>query len=283
MFLLASQALLGVQAVALPGVTIGQGATLGAMSCAALNSTLQPGMVHMGSPAKPLLRAAPKTAEGDIPDTLPTRTLVGLLPAVQLLGSCTVAAVSLLPAAALALLASRFSVSGGLDLITAALITAMAACGLTWSGALLKAALLGRLEPAAGIRKYSRQNVLRMLFWTLDTTVDQIFGQAARGSAWWNKALQARGAEVGKRVYIDTLWAGDYELVSYATGAVVDRGATVFAHLGMYKAGQLSISQEPVTIGANSRVAARAAVLPGFSLNDGQELGPGKLGMPMKL
>lgn len=275
------QSLLGVQAVVLPGSVVARGATIGALSHTAMNGITQPGMIHMGSPARPLIRAPPGSPDGEEPATLGLRVLAAFLPALQLLGSWSIIVASLLPAASAAAL-----LSGQLDMlptaVKAAAITLTNVLCMTWAGALVKRAMLGKLAPESGIKKYSAQNILRMLFWTLDTSLDQVFGQAARGSAWWNRALQARGLSIAKHVYIDTLWAGDYELVSYASGAVVDRGATVFAHLGMYKAGKLSIAQESVALGAGSVVGPRAAVLPGFSLEEGKELATGQLGMTMK-
>jgi hypothetical protein len=108
---------------------------------------------------------------------------------------------------------------------------------------------------------------------------DELFGNAVRGSSWWNDVLRSRGLSIGEDVYVDTLWAGDYELVTLGDGAVVDRGATLFAHLGMYKEGELSMLQAPVVVGGV--VGARAAILPGYSLVAGNVLAPGALGMKM--
>ena len=275
------KALLGVQAVAMPGTTLGVGATLGALARTLPGSCLKPGFIHMGSPAKPLLKAAPANPEGDIPSSTAERLLVSLLPGLQLLGSWTLAVAALLPAAALAGVSVASPPSGATAVALAALITATAAFGLTWTGAVVKKLLLGRLEVASGIRKYSVQNLMRMLFWTLDMKADDIIGQAVRGSVWWNKALQSRGVCIGKRAYIDTIWAGDYELVSYGDGAIVDKNATLFAHLGMYKAGQLSMYQEAIAVGEAAVIGPRAAVLPGYSLEAGKVLDAGQLGMQM--
>lgn len=272
-----------MQAVALPGTTLGEGATLGALARTLPGSCLKPGFIHMGSPAKPFMKAAPGNPEGEIPSSFQERLLVALLPALQLLGSWTLAVASLLPAAALAALLVASPPSGATAAVLTALLTATAALGLTWVGAAAKKMLLGQLEAGSGIQKYSVQNLMRMLVWTLDTKADELFGQAVRGSVWWNKALQSRGVHIGRRAYIDTVWAGDYELVSYGDGAVVDRNATLFAHLGMYKGGELSMHQEAIAVGEAAVIGPRAAILPGYSLESGKVLPAGQLGMQMKL
>lgn len=277
------QALLGVQATVLPEVTVGEGATLGALSRAVAGSTLAAGMIHMGCPAAPFMRAAPKSSDGETPVTVWLQAYVAILPILQLLGSWTLIVASLSPAATAAHLLALDQLSTAATLGSATLVTATAASGLALLGAFLKRTVLGKLEPASGIHKYSGQNLTRMLFWTLDTKADDTWGQAFRGSPWWNCALKARGVALGQRAYIDTLWAGDYELVSYGEGAIVDHGTTIFAHLGMYKAGELSMTQQAVTLGEGAMVGPRAAVLPGFSLAQDGVLAAGKLGMPMKL
>ena len=173
--------------------------------------------------------------------------------------------------------------AGGTTALAAALVTAVYGLGLTAFGAAGKRILVGRLAEASGIRKYSRHNLGRMLAWVLEMRANDLFGEAARGSAVWNGVLQTRGVDVGKDVYIDTLWAGDYELMSYGDGAVVDHGATLFAHLGMYKHGELSMLQAAASVESGAVVGARSAVLPGFRLESGQCLAPGKLGMPLKM
>ena len=266
----------------MPGTTIEEGATLGALARSLPGSCLKAGFIHMSSPAKAFMKAAPSKSEGEVPSSRLERYLAALLPALQLLGSWTLVVASLLPAAALAGILVSSPPCGVAAVALAASVTASAVMGLSWVGAVVKTVLLGRLEAASGVRKYSVQNLLRMLFWSLDMKADNVFGQPVRGSAWWNKALQSRGIAVGRRAYIDTVWAGDYELVSYGDGAIVDRNATVFAHLGTYKAGELRMSQEAVAIADGAVVGPCAAVLPGYSLEAGKVLEAGQLGMQMR-
>jgi len=47
---------------------------------------------------------------------------------------------------------------------------------------------------------------------------------------------------------------------------------------GNYKAGQMELSQTRVSVGADSVVGARAAILPGFKLRAGGSLAPVQLG-----
>ena len=275
------QALLGVQAVVLPGTAVGEGATLSVSSSPLPGASMQPGFIYMGSPAFPIMKAAPSSSSGEIPDTLTLRALAFLLPIIQLTASWIFTTIALLPAAAVAYAISgrKIGASAGLDL---ALVTSIAAVGLSVSGAAAKKVLLGKLSPASDIKKYSTQNLMRMLVWVLETRADELFGQAVRGSEWWNRSLRSRGLKIGNNVYIDTLWAGDYELVSYEDGAVVDRSATVFAHLGLYKGGEFSMSQDAVTVGEGALIAPRAAALPGYSLKSNEALGAGQVGLLMK-
>lgn len=159
------------------------------------------------------------------------------------------------------------------------MVTGIAASSLAVMGAATKALLVGKVAPTEGIEKHSLHNLGRMLAWVLEMRSDALFGHAAKGSSWWNRILRLRGLTVGEDVYVDTLWAGDYELVTLGDEAVVDRGATVFAHLGMYKEGVLSMMQAPVVVGGS--VGARAAILPGFLLVEGGALAPGGVGMKM--
>jgi len=272
------QALLGVQSVLLPGTVVGAGATLGVLSSPVMGSSMKPGMVYIGTPAIPIMRAAPSPGDGETPTGLALRMLVAAFPAIQLAAGLVSTTAALAPAAVAAYALSGAATSA---LISAAVVTGFAALGLGLVGAATKKLLVGTLKPATGIKKYSAQNLGRMLAWVLEMRADELFGHAVRGSSWWNDILRSRGLSIGNDVYVDTLWAGDYELVSLGDGAVVDRGATVFAHLGMYKEGELSMMQGPVAVGGS--VGARAAILPGFSMVDGDVLAPGAVGLKMSL
>jgi acetyltransferase-like isoleucine patch superfamily enzyme len=262
--------------VILPGTVVGAGTTLGALSSPVMGSSLKPGMVYMGTPALPIMRAAPSPGGGETPEGLALRMLVAAFPAIQLAASLISTTAALAPAALAVYALSDAATSA---LVSAAVVTGISATGLGVVGAAAKKLLVGTLKPATGIKKYSAQNLGRMLAWVIEMRSDELFGNAVRGSSWWNDVLRSRGLSIGEDVYVDTLWAGDYELVTLGDGAVVDRGATLFAHLGMYKEGELSMLQAPVVVGGV--VGARAAILPGYSLVAGNVLAPGALGMKM--
>lgn len=253
---------------------MGSGATLGVLASAPEGSTLVAGMLYVGSPALPVLRAAPCSETGEQACGA-LRLLASIFPALQLAAVALLTSLGAAPAAALASLLPAFTT------LSPAAVTALYAACLGSLGAAAKKVLVGRLQPASGIKKYSAQNFGRMMAWVLEVAGNDLFGDAVRGSCWWNRILRARGVSVGQDVYIDALWAGDYELVSYGEGAVVDRGASVFAHLGMYKDGVLAMVQEAAAVGANSTIGHRAVILPGFNLPAGQRLPAGQLGMHM--
>jgi len=93
------QALLGLQSVVLPGTVVGAGATLGALSSPAMGSSLKPGMVHIGAPAIPMMRAPPSPGPGETPQGATLCTLVAAFPVIQVIAALASTTVALLPAA----------------------------------------------------------------------------------------------------------------------------------------------------------------------------------------
>ena len=71
--------------------------------------------------------------------------------------------------------------------------------------------------------------------------------------------------------------------MSFRDKVIIDRSAVLFAHLGMYRNGELTMLQRPAVISSGATVEARAAVLPGYTLEAGGVLSAGNLGMPAKL
>lgn len=118
--------------------------------------------------------------------------------------------------------------------------------------------------------------MIRNLLWAIDFRAMDVWGEALRGSSWYNSVLRTRGLAISSHVYLDTKFAGDYELVSYSENVVVDRDAMVFAHLGLYKKGALYMMQKAVEIQNGVVIGSRAAVLPGSVLGSQQNLGPGE-------
>ena len=106
------QALLGVSAVLLPGTVVEQGATLGALASPRMGSSLKRGLVYMGHPAHPVLRAQPSSNEGEVPATRAMRVAVAVFPLVQAVTALAFTALAAAPAAATAFLVSSSAQTG---------------------------------------------------------------------------------------------------------------------------------------------------------------------------
>ena len=271
------QALLGVGSVVLPGAVIPEGATLSPLACASASSKMRPGFIHIGASASPLIKAAPGSASGETPAGRSLRLLSALLPVGQVLISTVGISFGLTAAAGTAWMLKPVGAGDGILVVLAASTTVAWSVALMAAGTLTKWLILGKLKPADGIEKHSVQNMARTLLWAVDSRALDLWVEAVRGSAWYNKVLRTRGLSIGGNVYLDTLFAGDYELISYKEGATVDRDAFIFAHLGQYQKGVLAMTQKCVVIGAHSVVGPRAAVLPGSSLNDKDTLPAGQV------
>lgn len=267
---------MGVGSVVLPGTVVSEGATLGSMACPDIGATLKPGFIHMGTPAQPIIKAPPGSFCGEVPHGRFLRTLVALLPFIQICTALTGCSLSI-AAAAFSAFSLRHLVAGRASLgpLVAAFVTAVLTIALPAAGLVVKHLTLGQLEPAEGIQKFSFQNLARMLLSAVDAQALSLFGEAVKGSVWYNRVLRSRGLQIGSNVYVDTQFAGDYELICYGDNAIVDRDALVFAHLGLYKDGTLAMSQKSVEIKEKAVISTRAAVLPGSVINCGQVIPPG--------
>lgn len=268
------QALLGVSAVILPGTTVEAGATIGALCSPVAGGRTQAGMIHLGSPCRALLRAAPGTDRGEQPAGA-AAIAAAALPAAHATAAAALAVLAAAPAAIAGTAVA--SILGG--------VAGAAAASGVYGGALVqlsaaaKAALVGKLQPGTGIRKYSAQNVRRSVSASLEMRAQDLFAECGRGASWWNDALRARGVAVPKDAYIDTAWAGDYELVQYGAGAIVDHGAYIFAHLGLYRGGELRMEQAVTVVGPGAVVGPRAGVLPAACIKEGAAVAAGQLAM----
>ena len=176
-----AQALLGVSSVVLPGTTIGKGSTLGALASPSLGATLQPGLVHMGHPAMPIMKAAPGSACGDCPTGLAMRMAAAAFPAVQ--STAVLGAISLAMVPTMMVVRSAAEMAAGhlgSTALLAAIVTMAVAASLALSGQVMKQALVGTLQPCDGIRKYSSHNLRRMLAWVCEVAANDLMGELGR-------------------------------------------------------------------------------------------------------
>ena len=263
----ALQAVLGVGSVTLPGATITKGATIGCMVTVEASTSVKPGFIHMGSPATAIVKAGPEQDTGETPEGF-VRSWFAILPVVQVAVSMSGVAFSLAAAASFAWWASSAMKTDSLvaHLCIAAISVAIMTTALPAAGFIVKKFCLGQLREENGINKYSPQNLARTVLSAVDSKALDIWGEAARGSPWFNSVLRSRGLSIGHNVYLDTNFPGDYELVSYSDEVVVDRDALIFAHLGHYKGGKLQMTQKSVCIGDQAIIESRSVMLPGSSL-----------------
>jgi acetyltransferase-like isoleucine patch superfamily enzyme len=85
---------------------------------------------------------------------------------------------------------------------------------------------------------------------------------------------------VGKRVYNDATRIGDPGLLSFGDDAVVDRGALLLAHSGIYDHSGMHLLFKPLSLGANSVVGPRSVLMPGLAVTKNQSVPAGELMMP---
>ena len=71
----------------------------------------------------------------------------------------------------------------------------------------------------------------------------------------------------------------DHDLASFQNGAIVDRGATGFAHVAAYRGGAFEVLQERYAVGPGAVVGARASLLPGSRVEAGASVGALELSM----
>ena len=73
--------------------------------------------------------------------------------------------------------------------------------------------------------------------------------------------------------------AQDYDLASFQSGAIVDRGTTGFAHVAIYRNGNFEMEQERYVVGPGAVVGVRASLLPGSRVEAGGSVGALELSM----
>ena len=89
--------------------------------------------------------------------------------------------------------------------------------------------------------------------------------------------MRRTGIKIGSGVYVhDADWLGEPG-VSYADGAIADKGAIVFGHLLAFNGQYNHLEHRPVSIGKSATIGARSAVLHGVSIDAGQTVSPGDL------
>ena len=71
----------------------------------------------------------------------------------------------------------------------------------------------------------------------------------------------------------------DYDLASFQSGAIVDRGTTGFAHVAIYRSGAFEMEQERYVVGPGAVVGVRASLLPGSRIEAGGAVGALELSM----
>jgi acetyltransferase-like isoleucine patch superfamily enzyme len=118
------------------------------------------------------------------------------------------------------------------------------------------------------------------MFGPADTLHAGVLAEAMRGSPLHSAAMRLRGADVGARVFLDTLSVLDYDLTRVGDGACIGRGAFLMGHLGAPKQGAWLLTQKRVEVGAHAAVGPRCVLLPGFALPEGASLEPLSLAAP---
>ena len=95
------------------------------------------------------------------------------------------------------------------------------------------------------------------------------------GTPMLNFWMRLMGAKIGRRVWCETWWLPEFDLVTIEDGATVNRGAVLQTHLFHDRIMRL----EAVHVGAHATVGANAVVLPGSSIGDRAVVGPCSLVM----
>ena len=269
---LGDQAIVGVRSALLPGATLGVGTVLGAATPAdGASGPLADRTLYMGAPAVPLATldvGAPRGADARaaaIEATLPCATaaivLASLATATVVGSAATAAAADVLPPAPASAVAAAVA---GTTL--AALATGAAAVAAKWG-------LAGRQSTAPFVRHtpaYHRRLAVAGVLAPLARLTG--VGDAVVGSAWHATLLRALGARIGARATLASDDFMDYDLLDVGEGAVVGKGATLFAHVGTFRGGEFTVEHARVSLGDRAIVAERALALPGTTVEEGGAL-----------
>ena len=95
------------------------------------------------------------------------------------------------------------------------------------------------------------------------------------GTPMLNFWMRLMGAKIGRRVWCETWWLPEFDLVTIEDGASINRGTVLQTHLFHDRIMRL----EAVHVGAHATVGANAVILPGSSIGDHAVVGPCSLVM----
>ncbi|MFJ2620680.1 Pls/PosA family non-ribosomal peptide synthetase [Glutamicibacter sp. NPDC087344] len=95
------------------------------------------------------------------------------------------------------------------------------------------------------------------------------------GTPMLNFWFRLLGARVGRRVWLESWWLPEQDLISIGDGASINRGTVLQTHLFHDRIMRL----EPVTIGAQATLAPNSVILPGSQIGEAATVGPCSLVM----
>lgn len=95
------------------------------------------------------------------------------------------------------------------------------------------------------------------------------------GTPMLNFWMRLMGAKIGRRVWCETWWLPEFDLVTIEDGASINRGTVLQTHLFHDRIMRL----EAVHVGAHATVGPNAVVLPGSSIGQNATVGPCSLVM----
>ena len=94
-------------------------------------------------------------------------------------------------------------------------------------------------------------------------------GALFRGSPVWTAYLRMAGAQLGRRVYVNSLAVTDYNLLEFGDDVVIGDGVHLSGHI--VEAGVLKTA--PVRLGRNVTIGLESFVEPGVEVGDGCQVG----------
>jgi non-ribosomal peptide synthetase-like protein len=95
------------------------------------------------------------------------------------------------------------------------------------------------------------------------------------GTPLFNVWLRCTGTKVGRRVWCETRWLPEFDLISLGDGVTVNRGCIIQTHLFHDRIMRL----DGISLGSNSTLGPNSIVLPGSSLEAGSTVGGASLVM----
>ncbi|BBH69365.1 amino acid adenylation protein [Actinoplanes sp. OR16] len=264
------QAFLGNSGMAAPGRSVPKRGLVGVLSSAPHKA--KKGSSWLGAPPMPLRRVV-ETADASRTFAPPLRLklaraaieLCRIVP-VMLAGALVVLVI-----AALALVREEFGVwaaalAAGPVLFAAGAVAALTATAAKWL-------LVGRFR------------VTERALWTsfvwrnelADTFVEVLAApwlfRFATGTPLLTFWMRTLGAEIGRGVWLETLWLPEFDLVRLGDGATVNRGCVVQTHLFHDRI----MAMDEVTLDAGATLGPHGIVLPGASIGARTTVGPGSL------